>query len=115
MVERAVEVSNLLKEEGTEAEVINARFLKPFDKETLIKSANKTKKIITIEDGTLKGGLASSVTDVINNSNLKNIEFKSFGYNDLFVEHGKVEELEKKYKLDCNSILEEIKKRFISK
>ena len=57
MVERAVEISNLLKENSIEAEVINARFLKPFDEETLINSANKTKKVITIEDGILEGGL----------------------------------------------------------
>ena len=57
MVERAVEVSELLKDEGIDAEIINARFLKPFDKKTLIKSATKTKKVITIEDGILEGGL----------------------------------------------------------
>ncbi len=57
MVERAVEVSDLLKDKGIDAEIINARFLKPFDKETLIKSATKTKRVITIEDGILEGGL----------------------------------------------------------
>ena len=57
MVERAIEVSNLLNDKGIDAEVINARFLKPFDKETLIKSASKTKKVVTIEDGILEGGL----------------------------------------------------------
>lgn len=57
MVERAIEVSRLLKDDGIDAEIINARFLKPFDKETLIKSATKTKRVITIEDGILEGGL----------------------------------------------------------
>ena len=57
MVERAVEVSNILKENNINAEIINARFLKPFDTNTLIRSANKTKKVITIEDGILEGGL----------------------------------------------------------
>ena len=57
MVERGVEVSNLLEKENISAEVINARFLKPFDEELLLKSANKTKRIITIEDGIIKGGL----------------------------------------------------------
>ena len=57
MVERAMEVAKLLEKENIEAEVINARFLKPFDSETLIKSALKTKKVFTLEDGILKGGL----------------------------------------------------------
>lgn len=57
MVERAMEVTNLLEKNGISAEVINARFLKPFDQDTLLKSVQKTKKVITIEDGILKGGL----------------------------------------------------------
>ncbi len=57
MVERAMEVAELLKEDGINAEVINARFLKPFDKVTLLQSVSKTKEIITLEDGILKGGL----------------------------------------------------------
>ena len=57
MVERALEVSELLKKEGLDAEIINARFLKPLDKETILKSVEKTKKVVTIEDGILKGGL----------------------------------------------------------
>ncbi len=57
MVERAMEISELLKKENIDAEVINARFLKPLDKETILKSIEKTKKVVTIEDGILKGGL----------------------------------------------------------
>jgi len=60
MVERAIEISNVLKEQNISADVINARFLKPFDSELLIKSAKKTKKVITIEDGILNGGLRSN-------------------------------------------------------
>ena len=57
MLERAIEVSKLLKEKNIDAEIVNARFLKPLDEETILKSAEKTKKLITIEDGILKGGL----------------------------------------------------------
>lgn len=60
MVERAIEVSDLLEKEGISAEVINARFLKPFDSETLLNSAFKTKKVITLEDGILNGGLRTN-------------------------------------------------------
>lgn len=54
MVERAVEVSELLKKDSINAEVINARFLKPLDKETILNSIKKTKKAITIEDRNFK-------------------------------------------------------------
>lgn len=54
MVERAVEVSNLLEKDNINAEVVNARFLKPLDEETLLNSIRKTKKVITIEDRNFK-------------------------------------------------------------
>lgn len=104
MVERAVEVSELLEKNNIDAEIINARFLKPLDKETILKSVEKTKNIITIEDGILKGGLGSAVIECINDSKLENIKVKTYGYNDVFVKQGSVEELEKENKLDANSI-----------
>lgn len=57
MVEKAVEISNILEKQGKSVEVINARFLKPIDKEGIIKSITKTRNVITIEDNILKGGL----------------------------------------------------------
>lgn len=54
MVERAVEVSNLLVKNSINAEIINARFLKPLDKETILTSVRKTKRVITIEDRNIK-------------------------------------------------------------
>ena len=109
MVEKAVEVATLLEKEGIDTEVINARFLKPLDKETILKSAKKTRNIITIEDGILKGGLGSAVIEAINNSDLKYIKVKTFGYDDLFVKHGSIEEIEKENKLDAESLYEAIK------
>ena len=57
MVERAAEVANILEEKGKSVEVINARFLKPIDKDVIFNSIAKTKKVITIEDNILQGGL----------------------------------------------------------
>ena len=57
MVERAQEVAKMLEKENIDAEIINARFLKPLDKETILKSAGKTKNVVTIEDGLIEGGL----------------------------------------------------------
>ena len=57
MVDRAQNVAKLLAKENIDAEVINARFLKPLDKETILKSVEKTKNVVTIEDGLLEGGL----------------------------------------------------------
>lgn len=110
MVDRAIEVANLLKEKEIYAEVINARFLKPLDKENILKSIEKTKIIVTIEDGILNGGLYTNILDLINKSNIENVKVIPFGYDDCFITHGSVEELEKEMKTDLLSIVERITK-----
>ena len=52
----------------------------------------------------------STVTDIICKNNLNGVKVETFGYDDCFVEHGTVEELEKKYKLDAQGIMQKIKK-----
>ncbi len=110
MVERAVEVANILEKEDISVEIINTRFLKPIDKETILKSIMKTRNVITIEDNIIKGGLASQVEDIIVEEKLDNVEFKKFGYPDEFIKHGSVQEIEKKYGLDAEHIANACKK-----
>ena len=106
MVGRAKEIADMLPDK--KIEIINARFLKPLDEKTLIKSIEKTKNVITIEDNLLKGGLGSAVLELVNKNKLENIKIKSYGYDDIFVEHGKVEELEDKYGLTAEKISKNI-------
>ena len=107
-VERAIEVAKMLEKEKINAEVINVRFLKPFDSKTLKKSINKTKKVITIEDGTIINGLATTVKELINDEKLGKIEMHTYAYPDEFIKHGTVEELEKLYNQDTKFIYNEI-------
>lgn len=104
MVARAMEVNNILEGKGISCEVINARFLKPLDYNLIEKSIIKTRNVITIEDGILRGGLGSSIIELINESKLDNIYVKMYGYDDTFVQHGNVDELEKLNGLDAESI-----------
>lgn len=108
MVDRAIEVSNILKEQDIDAEIINVRFLKPLDKETIIKSIEKTKKVVTMEDGILNGGLYTNILDLINRSNMENVKIIPIGYDDCFVTHGSVDDLEKEMKTDTKSIVKKI-------
>ena len=103
MVDRAIDVCNKLKEDNINAEVINIRFLKPLDKETIINSVKKTKNCITIEDNILLGGLASNVKELLLDNKL-DVNIKTFGYPNKFIKHGSVENIEKKYGLDTESI-----------
>ena len=108
MVDRAIEVSNILKKQDIDAEIINVRFLKPLDKENIIKSIEKTKKVVTMEDGILNGGLYTNILDLINRSNIENVRIIPIGYDDCFVTHGSVDDLEKEMKTDTKSIVEQI-------
>ena len=104
-VAKATEMAEKLKQNEIDVEVINARFLKPLDKETIKTSIEKTKNVITMEDGTEINGLGTAVEELIVEENLQNIKFKKYAWPDEFIKHGSVEELEKIY-CDFDSILE---------
>ena len=98
MVARAeMKARKIKQEDGIDAEIINARFLKPLDTSTILQSIKKTKSIITIEDGTEINGLATAIKELIVDNNLQNIKFKSYAYPDEFIQHGTVDELENLY------------------
>ena len=112
MVEKALEVANILEQKGKNAEVINVRFLKPIDENTILESIEKTKKVITIEDNILIGGLASNIEKLIAEKVEDKIQIKTFGWKDEFITHGKPNELEKKYGLDIENIINTIESSF---
>ncbi len=85
------------------------RFLKPLDEKLLHTIFNKYTTIITIEDGTIKGGLGSSILEFAAKNNYKN-SIKIMGIPDNFIEHGNVATLQKKIKLDTLSLTELLSK-----
>ena len=109
MTSTAMKASNELEKDDIKAEVINARFLKPLDCEKISQSIEKTKFVITIEDGTEIGGLGSSIKELIVNKCLENVKIKSFAYPDEFIKHGSVSELEELYGLEYKKIVSYVK------
>ena len=107
MVSRAMNIAEKIQDK-IDVEVINARFLKPFDNQTIIKCIQKTKNVVTIEDGTIINGLGTTVKELISDNKLEGIKIECFAYPDEFIKHGKVEELEEIYGLDENSIINKI-------
>ena len=108
MVSKAIKVSEKLKEDGINPTVINARFLKPFDEDTILRNLVGIKQVITIEDGTIIGGLGDKVENLIFENKL-NSKLEKFAYPDEFVKHGNVDEIEEKYGLDVGSIVKCLK------
>ena len=106
-VQEALKAKENLEKEGINIRVIGMHTIKPIDKELIIKCAKETKKIITIEDHSIYGGLGSSVCEVLSeNYPAKVIRM---GIKDTFGESGKAEELMRHFKIDCNSIVEVVK------
>lgn len=107
-VATALEVSKILEKKKISAEIINVRFLKPLDSDTIMNSLRKTKRIITIEDNVITGGLASAIQNLIINE--KDILFKKFfAYPDEFIKHGSTSEIEDEFGLSAEKIAKKIK------
>lgn len=111
-VYKGLKIAEKLKNNNITCDVINSRFLKPFDSKNILESITKCKRVVVIEDSTEIGGLSWTVKSLICDNNLKDIKIKCYSYPDKFIEHGSVSDLEKKYKLDVDSIYEDILESF---
>lgn len=114
MVSRAMKIAEELEKENINAEVINTRFLKPLDVKNIKNSIDKTKKVVTIEDGTTINGLGTAIKELIIDENLQGIKLECFAYPDKFIQHGLVQELEEIYGLDEENIIDNIKNKILN-
>lgn len=90
------------------AEVINCPTIKPLDEKTIIKSAAKTKHVVTVEDHQIVGGLGGAIAELL--SEKLPTKIKRVGVNDSFGESGTYEELKDKYGLSAHHIVSNIVK-----
>lgn len=106
MVWQALAAAKEISKLGINAEVINIHTIKPLDEETIINTAKKTGKIITIEEHQIYGGLGSAVAEVL--SQRYPVKMKITGMPDCFGESGTPQELLAKYGLDLSSLTNKI-------
>lgn len=100
-------IETINKTYNTKVGLYDLRFLKPLDEEFLHHIGKKYKKIITIEDGVIKGGMGSAVLEFMADNNYTP-QVKRLGVPDSFIEHGSVSELQQVCKIDSKSISEAI-------
>ncbi len=86
--------------------VINIHTIKPIDREIVLKFSKQCKKVMTIEDHSIIGGLGSTISEVLSDENPTLL--KRIGLNDVFPESGVPSELWEKYGLSSNKIKESI-------
>ncbi|MDK2933375.1 MAG: 1-deoxy-D-xylulose-5-phosphate synthase [Clostridiales bacterium] len=110
MVGVALDAANKLDKLGIKAEVINIRSVKPLDTHLILNSAMKTRKVITLEDNVIAGGMGSLILKELNEKNCNDIQIKIKGFPDTLIPHGSMNELYKIYGLDSDSIVKEVVK-----
>jgi len=103
-VRPVLEASAQLQEQGLEATVVNARFVKPLDEELICSLAQETKRLLTVEENALQGGFGSAVLELLEEKGLSHILCKRLGIPDVFMEHGAPDVLRHKYGIDAAGI-----------
>lgn len=107
-VSEAILAQEQLQKEGINIRVVDIHTIKPIDRELIVKCARETKKIITIEDHSIIGGLGTAVCEVL--SEEYPTEVIRMGVNDTFGTSAPAKELVEYFKLDSKAIIEMIKK-----
>jgi len=109
MVSHALDAATILKEKyGIEAEVIDPVSVKPIDGDLLVESARKTKKVVTIEEHSIIGGLGDAVLSVLGER--YPVPVKKIGIPDVFGKSGTAQELLRKFELMPDQLAERIYK-----
>ncbi len=104
MVSKAIEASEVLKENGISARVIDMFCIKPIDEEIIKKASKETGAIVTCEEHSVLGGLGGAVAEVLAKNGCI-VPVEMVGVKDCHAESGAYSELLKKYGLDTDSIV----------
>ncbi len=100
VITRAFEVNKLIGEYSLSATVVNARFVKPIDRQFLDSFSSAI--VITLEDNQLIGGFGSLISQYYSEN--KQVTVKNFGYPDTFIPHGRTEQLMDEFGLNVKDI-----------
>ncbi|MCD8110103.1 MAG: 1-deoxy-D-xylulose-5-phosphate synthase [Clostridiales bacterium] len=107
MVETALDVRERLRARGFSCSLVNARFIKPIDREALQKATEHHDLIVTIEENMLHGGYGDAVGSYLCSVNA-DVSLLRFGIDDRFVPHGAVPLLQETVGLDAAHIAQKI-------
>ena len=107
VVYEALKAKEELEKHGINVRVVDMHTIKPIDRETIIKCAKETKKIITIEDHSIIGGLGSTVCEVLSEEYPTKVT--RMGIKDRFGKSGKAEELMRFYEITAENIVKMVK------
>jgi 1-deoxy-D-xylulose-5-phosphate synthase len=110
-----VAVADRLKARGWSVAVLNARFLKPLDRETVLAQAKGKSLVVTLEESAATGGFGAAVLEALSDAGMSQPEFRAIPVKqigippDRFVDHGSVDDLRRVTRLDEQGIEEQIR------
>ena len=107
-VTEALKAQEILKEKGINIRVVDIHTIKPIDKEIIVKSAKETKKLLSIEDHNIIGGLGSAISEVLTTEYPANLI--RLGINDAFGKSGKAEQLMEHFGITFKNIINHFSK-----
>jgi 1-deoxy-D-xylulose-5-phosphate synthase len=105
LLEACLPVADKLRDQGLDVGVINARFIKPLDAETILRAVADCPMVVVVEEGALMGGFSSAVLEAACDAGLDTSRIHRLGVPDRFVEHGDRSELLAELGLDEAGIL----------
>ena len=101
----ALQAAEALRVNGVSAGVLNARFVKPLDKELILSAARHTGMIMTVEENALQGGFGSAVLELLYDNNMQDVKVHRLGLPDHYIEQGSQEQLRKDVGIDTDGII----------
>lgn len=102
-VAEAIKAQEELKKQGIDIRVVDVHTIKPIDEEMIIKCAKETKKLVSIEDHSIIGGLGSAISEVLTEK--YPVKLVRMGMKDTFGKSGKAEELMEYFELTAKNIM----------
>jgi 1-deoxy-D-xylulose-5-phosphate synthase len=100
----ALKAARDLAQLGIDAAVVNARFVKPLDRELLLSVATQIPRVITVEDHVVQGGFGSAVLELLADEGVTGVTVRRLGVPDRFIAHGTQDELKKICGIDKDGI-----------
>lgn len=110
MVQVAEEAAELLKREGKQVGVVNARFLKPMDNDMLLELSHAGTGMVVLEEASQAGSLGSAVLEFYAEHEIYDARVHLMGVPDLFIEHGSIKEQRQETGLTAEAVCARIRK-----
>jgi 1-deoxy-D-xylulose-5-phosphate synthase len=107
MVGPSLKASRILRQEGFSVAVMDARFVKPLDRDLILEKASATGVVLTVEEGVLAGGFGGSILELLSEEGMHGIVTARLGIPDSFVEHGPRSELLEELGLSAEGIAQQ--------